>query len=166
MTTEEAEASGDVVAGNILVHYIPVVALFDSGASHCFMSSRFVKQHSLPQHKMEYDWEISTGNGTIVTNKICKSCPVAIGGRTLEADMFVMNTGGYDVILGMAWLSRHHAIIDCRSRVVIFRIPLQSEFSIIGESRASSQSWQGSCAEMASQQKLIPVEEEYSDVFF
>ena len=73
---------------------------------------------------MEYAWEISNGNGTVVTNKICKSCLVEISGRTLEADMFVLDTGGYDVIIGMAWLSRHYAIIDCKSRVVIFRIPL------------------------------------------
>ena len=58
--------------------------LFDSGASHRFVSNRFVKLHSLPLHTMEYAWEISTGNGTVVTNKICKSCPVEISGRTLK----------------------------------------------------------------------------------
>jgi predicted aspartyl protease len=102
LTAKEGEASGDVMAGNILVHSISVLALFDSGASHCFISSNFVKLHSLPQHTLEYAWEISTGNGTIVTNKICKSCLVEISGRTLEADMFVLDTGGYDIILGMA----------------------------------------------------------------
>ena len=75
---------------------------------------------------MNSAWEISTGNGVIVTNRICKSCPVVISGRTLEADMFVIDTGGYDVILGMVWLSKHHAVIDSRSKVVVFRIPLQT----------------------------------------
>ena len=112
------------MAGNILIHSISVLALFDSGASHCFISNRFVNLHSLPQRTMEYTWEISTGNGTVVTNKICKSCPIVISGRMLEADMFLLDTGGYDVILGMTWLSRHHAVIDCRSRVVVFKIPL------------------------------------------
>ena len=124
------------MAGNILVHSIEVLALFDSGVSHCFKSDRFVRLHSLPQRTMSSVWEISTGNGVIVTNKICKLCPVVISGRTLEADMFVIDIGGFDVILGMAWLSRHHAVIDCRSKVVVFKIPLQAEFSIIGDPKA------------------------------
>ena len=136
MTAEDAEVAGDVVAGNILVHSVAVLALFDSGASHCFISDIFVRLHSLPQRTMSSAWEISTGNGVIVTNRICKSCPVVISGRTLEANMFIIDTGGYDVILGMVWLSKHHAVIDCRSKVVEFRIPLQIEFSIIGESKA------------------------------
>ena len=45
LTTEDAETSGDVVAGNILVHSVAVLALFDSGASHCFISERFVRLH-------------------------------------------------------------------------------------------------------------------------
>ena len=50
---------------------------------------------------MSGQWEISTGNGVVTTNKICKACTVELCGRKLEADMFVLNTGGYDVILGM-----------------------------------------------------------------
>ena len=92
LTAEDAEVAGDVVADNILVHSVAVLALFDSGASHCFISDKFVRLHSLPQRTMNSAWEISTGNGVIVTNKICKSCPVVISGRTLEADMFVIDT--------------------------------------------------------------------------
>ena len=79
--------------------------------------------------------------------------------------MFIIDTGGYNVILGMAWLSRHHAIIDCRSKVVVFRIPLQEEFSIIGESRADRQIQQGEFGAVEGPRTMIPVEEEYSDVF-
>jgi len=39
MTTEQAKASEKVIAGTILVHSIPVISLFDSGASHCYISS-------------------------------------------------------------------------------------------------------------------------------
>jgi len=49
----------------------------------------------------------------------------------------VIDTGGYDVVLGMTWLSKYHAVIDCRSKSIIFRIPHQSEFQLIGESKAS-----------------------------
>ena len=51
-------------------------------------------------------WEINTENGVITTNKICKACTVELCDRKLEADMLVLDTRGYDVILGMTWLSK------------------------------------------------------------
>ena len=41
LTTEEAQTSGEVVTGKIMVHSKPVLALFDSGASHCYISDSF-----------------------------------------------------------------------------------------------------------------------------
>jgi hypothetical protein len=35
---------------------------------------------------------------------------------------------GFDVILGMDWLLKHYAIIDCRGKVVAFRPPKDVEF--------------------------------------
>jgi len=35
--------------------------------------------------------------------------------------MLVLDIRGYDVILGMTWLSRYHAVIDCQNKKVIFR---------------------------------------------
>ena len=138
--------------GNVLIHSIPVLALFDSGTSHCFVSSRFANLHSLPQYKIRCMWEISAGNGIVTTNRVCKSCPVVVRGRTLEVDMFVLDTRGYDVILGMVWLSRHHAVIDCRSKVVLFKVPNQPEFFIVGESKPSGQEQQGTCVRMTVQE--------------
>jgi len=48
LIVEEAEVSGEVVAGTIFVHSVPVLSLFDSGASHCFIFSRFTALHSIP----------------------------------------------------------------------------------------------------------------------
>ena len=48
LTAEESEASGEVVADKILVHSISVLSLFDSGASHYFISSRFTALHFKP----------------------------------------------------------------------------------------------------------------------
>jgi len=114
---------------------------------------------------MDNTWEISTGNSVITTNRICKSCPVEISGRTLKADMFVLNTGGYDVILSMTWLSRHHAVIDCRSKVMVFKIPRQAEFLIVGVPKPTSQKPQSDCIAVEANKKPMLVEEEYADVF-
>jgi hypothetical protein len=73
--------------------------------------------------------------------------------------MFVLDTRGYDVILGMAWLSRHHAVINCRSKVVLFKIPHQPEFFIVDESKPPGQKKQGNYARMTAQEQPVLVEE-------
>jgi len=55
----------------------------------------------------------------------------------VSVDMFVIDTSGYDMILGITWLSKYHAMIDCRSKRVIFRISHQPEFQFVRESKAS-----------------------------
>ena len=67
-------------------------------------------------------------------------------GRQLRADMFLIDIDEYDVILGMTWLSKYYAVMDCQNKSVIFRIPHQSEFQFVGESKAFRQKQQGDYA--------------------
>jgi hypothetical protein len=48
VTTEEAQQAQDVVLGMFLASSHPAIVLFDSGASHSFVSSSFVVKHHLP----------------------------------------------------------------------------------------------------------------------
>jgi len=135
LTAEQVEASEEVVAGTILVQSFSVISLFNFETSHCYISTRFVKMHSIHYDDIDTQWEISTWNEIMTTNRVCKSYPLDVCGRKLSADIFVIDTSGYDVILGMTWLSNYHAMICCQSKSMIFRIPHQPEFQFIGESR-------------------------------
>jgi len=73
-------------------------------------------------------WKINTGNGVTTTNRIYKAYVVELCGRKLEANMITLDTGGYDVIISMILLSKYHAVIDCKKKKVIFRIPHQPKF--------------------------------------
>jgi hypothetical protein len=48
ITVEEAQEAPDVVIGMFFVHDISAVVLFDSGASHSFISIAYVEKHNLP----------------------------------------------------------------------------------------------------------------------
>jgi hypothetical protein len=48
MTTKEAQQAQDNVLGMHLASSHPAIVLFDSGASHSFISSSFVVKHHLP----------------------------------------------------------------------------------------------------------------------
>ena len=48
LIAEEAETSEEVIAGKIMVHSKHVLTLFDSSASHCYISYSFTTLHSTP----------------------------------------------------------------------------------------------------------------------
>jgi hypothetical protein len=48
VTAEEAQQSQDVVFGMFLANSHPATVLFDSGASHSLIASKFIAKHNLP----------------------------------------------------------------------------------------------------------------------
>jgi len=163
LTEAEAEASEEVITGNIRVHSLPVLALFDSGASHCYISDKFVALHSIPVRSLDHKWEISTGNGVVISSQACTDCPVELCDKTLAIDMLVLDTKGYDVILGMTWLSQYYAVIDCREKKINFRIPHQPEFQFSGEVKSTKGKTQMTTSEV--QKQKVPVWDEFPEVF-
>jgi len=106
-------------------------------------------------------WEISMGNGVVITNRICKACTVELCDRKLKANMFVLDTRGYDVILEITWLSKYHAVIDYQNKKVIFRISHQPEFQFIEERKSLRKEDQLDCATAEDKKKTILVWNEF-----
>ena len=52
MTADAAEENPSVILGNVRVNSIPATALFDSGASHTFISAAFARLHGLNFEKL------------------------------------------------------------------------------------------------------------------
>ena len=52
---------------------------------------------------------------------------VIIGGQDFLADLILLDIHDFDVILGMDWLSRHHATVDYYRKEVRFCRPGQTE---------------------------------------
>ena len=77
--------------------------------------------------------------------------------------MLVLDTRGYDVILGITWLSKYYVVIDYRNKKVLFRIPHQPEFQFEREHKSSKRKIQMTTAE--SQKKPVPVWNEFPEVF-
>jgi hypothetical protein len=61
-TTQEAQ---DVVFGMFLVSSAPASVLFDSGASHSFISAQFVTKHGIPVHSMSNHMLVSSPGGNM-----------------------------------------------------------------------------------------------------
>ena len=88
--------------GVILLSSCPAFVLFDTGATHSFVASQFVKRNKIINTSGDMEWHVSTPMGkTMITTEMCKSCKLEIGGRTLLANLIILEMSGYDVILGM-----------------------------------------------------------------
>ena len=56
------------------------------------------------------------------------------------AHFLVFESATYDAILGMDWLSRYHAHIDCPRRVITYWIPGYPEFEFLAEGHGETSS--------------------------
>ncbi|XP_039117946.1 uncharacterized protein LOC120253765 [Dioscorea cayenensis subsp. rotundata] len=102
LTQEDAHASNAVVSGTLPVYSAYACVLFDSRATHSFISSAFVRKHALPAVVLDYDLSVATPVGdALVISTVCVNCPVVIDNHVLLADLHVMSMKYFDVILGM-----------------------------------------------------------------
>jgi hypothetical protein len=81
VTTEEAQQAQDVVLGMFLTSSHPAIVLFDSRASHSFISSPFVVKHHLPITIMKQTMLVSSHGGEMRTKHICPTISITIRGR-------------------------------------------------------------------------------------
>ena len=65
----------------------------------------------------------------------------------------------------MTWLSKYHAVIDCRNKKVIFRISHQPEVQFFGERKPLRKEDQLNCATAEDKKKTVSVWNEFMDVF-
>jgi hypothetical protein len=130
---EEEEVDADVVTGTIPLFGSLACTLFDSGATHSFVSVAYAKLCNMNIEPLRQSITVVTPVGDSLTcRKIVEDCPIAVGGRTLPANLVVFKMLGYDIILGMDWLSKHHASIDCRRKEITFRPFGAEEFKYCG----------------------------------
>jgi hypothetical protein len=80
VTTEEAQQAQDVVLGMFLISSHPAIVLFDSGASHSFISSIFVAKHHLPTTIMKHTMLVSSPGSEMRTKHICPAVSITIRG--------------------------------------------------------------------------------------
>jgi hypothetical protein len=116
--TEEAQQAQDVVLGMFLASSHPAIVLFDSGASHSFISSSFVVRHQLPITIMKQTMLVSSPGGEMRTKHICHAISITIWGVDFLANLIILNSKGIDIILGMDWLSKYDGVILCAKRAI------------------------------------------------
>ena len=119
MTQEDMGVVPDVVAGTIQVNTMQVYPLIDSEASHSFVLCRIVERLHVVPHKLRIGVTISTPLGeNINIDDMYRRVKLYIGGLQLNGDLMPLELDGFDLILGMDWLSKRRAQVDCFTKTV------------------------------------------------
>ncbi|XP_052725984.1 uncharacterized protein LOC128194426 [Vigna angularis] len=112
ITSAEAASSGNLIIGECLLFGKPCCVLYDSGATHSFISKVCVEKLGLEVSEMQFDLVVSTpAAGEVRTSTMCVRCSIEVEGR-------------------MDWLATNSILIDCGKKELIFPGEEEEELSV------------------------------------
>jgi hypothetical protein len=107
VNAKEAQHSQDVLLCMFLANLYPATILFYSGASHSFISSKFIAKHNLPITIIKYTMIVSSPGSVMKTKHIYPAISIAIKGANFLLNLIIIDSKGIDIILGMDWLRKY-----------------------------------------------------------
>ncbi|RVW31634.1 Transposon Ty3-I Gag-Pol polyprotein [Vitis vinifera] len=133
LTPIKPEKDARLVEGMILVYSTWVRVLFDTGATHSFISASCASALGLKMERVENLLLIESPMGkNSRVDRICKGCVMTLADRALKVDLRILDMTRYDVILGMNWLTVYRGLINCHHRKIIFCLPNGFEVCFVG----------------------------------
>ncbi|GJU48744.1 putative reverse transcriptase domain-containing protein [Tanacetum coccineum] len=127
---KRGNASGNpdanVVTGMLLLnnHYASI--LFDTGVNRSFISTAFSSLINIAPTLLENCYDIKLADGKLVgIDTIIRGCTLKFLDHPFNIDLMPVELGSFDVIIGMDWLRRCHAVIVCDEKLV--QVPYGNE---------------------------------------
>ena len=105
-SVEEIEEQPGAVVGKLLINAFTALVLFDTGASHSFISRGFVDNYKLPMVDLKSPMLVSSLGAEYMASQGCYQLPITICRHVFPSYLIVLESQGLDVILGMDCLSK------------------------------------------------------------
>jgi hypothetical protein len=121
---EEVPMGEEVLAGTFFLNEHPIIILFNSGASHDFMSSICAKKAKLSLVASGVPYVISNPRGRVDADRIVQKVLLELFGRIFSTNLIILSGQGIDVILGMSWMKLHRVVLDIAGRLVHLESPV------------------------------------------
>ena len=157
-----------VLEGTILWHGLYIRILFDTGASHSFISKGIVEKLKLDVSSLNNSLRVANPVGGCVTLEMkCSGVIICLFGYSFSCDLFIMDSLSYGVILGMDWLERYQAQLYCSKRVITLQYPEYPKRILIALERENASSGYSLYALESKEDEIgqIPVVRDFSDIF-
>jgi hypothetical protein len=101
VTVDRAQEAPDVVLSMFSINSSTAIVLFDSGASHSFISTAYVEKHNIPIAMLKCCMVVSSPIGDFPARQVCPKVKIILRGVEFSANLIVLDSKGIDVILGM-----------------------------------------------------------------
>jgi hypothetical protein len=121
---DEIHTGEEVLAGTFFLNECLVIILFDSGASHDFMSFTYAKKAKLSLVASGAPYVISSPGGRVDADWIVQKVLLELSGTIFSTNLIIHSGKGVDVILGMSWMKLHRLVLDIASRLVHLDSPV------------------------------------------
>lgn len=144
------------------INSTPATILFDSGASHTFISTKFVKENHLPTIHLENPILAKTPGAKIPCQLQSPEVKIILSGIEFTANRIVLNSGGIDLIHGMDWFKKHKGQIDCEKGKITLT---NSDGRIIECQTQTKHTAPMICAMEVTSSDQVPIVREFPDVF-
>ena len=119
VTQQDADAAPYVVTGIVSILDHDVYTLVNPGATHSFAFKHFLDRFQIKAKPLEGRMRVSLPAGDpLFSDRVVRDCRFLIGGQEFPTDLVALDMRDFDVVLGMDWLSRHRATLDCYKKEV------------------------------------------------
>ncbi|XP_074323035.1 uncharacterized protein LOC141659982 [Apium graveolens] len=130
---KDAANTPGTITGTLSIGNRNATVLFDTGATHSFVSTSYVKHLCIAPTTLSSEFSIGNPIGiNTYVNSLYHDCVVIVDDRKLFVDLLPIPMQDFDVILGMDWLEWHKVTIDCQRKKIIFGDPNSPEFEFQG----------------------------------
>ena len=133
MKAREYQDALEVIAGIFSLYDIEMRVLIDPGSTLSYVCIKHVFDKITSVERLLYDMHVTSPLWqSVKVNRVYKNCSIVIHDREFSTDLIALPFREFDLILGMNWLSKHRAIIDCDKKTVVLRCSDQSEVIVHG----------------------------------
>jgi hypothetical protein len=162
-TMSDIPEGASMLTGTFSINDTSGKILFDSGATHSFISENLLGKLGLRGSHTKSAYKIITPGGNISSHIVTFGVPLKLGSKNIQSNLITINLEGMDVILGMDWMTQHKVVLDISDRFVEINSPTVGHTTLYLPFKDSTNSC--SYVTIISPLDEIPVVFEYPDVF-
>ncbi|GKB47853.1 putative reverse transcriptase domain-containing protein [Tanacetum coccineum] len=119
-----------VVIGTFLLNNRYASILFDTSVDSSFVSTAFSSLINITPTTLDHYYDVKLADGKIIRiNTIIRGYTLNFLNHPFNIDLMPIKLGSFDIIIGMDWLAKYHAVIICDEKLI--RIPFESETLIV-----------------------------------
>jgi hypothetical protein len=118
----QADHQSSVVEIEGKIHDTLIFVLIDPGATLSYITPDVVELNKLKKQKHEKYWlvQLATRTKRKVVNFI-SNLEFSLDGQNIRTNMNILPLGSYDMIIGMDYLEQHKAVLDCYTKILIYK---------------------------------------------